>query len=85
MRRREIEDLRFLRLFISVFLGTECRRVHDVERREMVRGVHTMRPKLLLIGKYYIGLSQEALARICRMKRGTVAAVISRAAVWSPS
>jgi DNA-directed RNA polymerase specialized sigma24 family protein len=38
------------------------------------------RDRELLIGKYYIGLSQEDLGRLCGMKRGTVAAAISRAA-----
>jgi RNA polymerase sigma factor (sigma-70 family) len=38
------------------------------------------RERELLIGKYYIGMSQEELARLCRVSRGTVASAVSRAA-----
>ena len=38
------------------------------------------RERTLLVAKYYIGMSQEEIARHMGMRRGTVASVISRAA-----
>lgn len=54
----------------------------SLARLDLTRSLRSLsrRDRELLIGKYYIGLSQEDLARLSGMKRGTIAAAISRAA-----
>lgn len=52
-----------------------------LERNDTLRAMRELpeRERTLLIGKYYVGLTQEELARVTGLPRGTVSAAISRA------
>ena len=52
-----------------------------LDRSEALHAMRSLpeRERTLLVGKYYIGLTQEELARVTGLSRGTVSAAISRA------
>lgn len=52
-----------------------------LDRNTAMRALRSLpeRERTLLVAKYYVGLSQEEIARVLGMSRGTVSAAISRA------
>lgn len=52
-----------------------------LDRSDALRAMRALpeRERVLLVGKYYVGLTQDELARLTGLSRGTVSAAISRA------